>query len=46
MVVPTAALVACGVAAALAAGPLYGLSTRTAHDLMEPARYVHAVLGR
>lgn len=46
MVVPTGALVACGVAAALAAGPLYGLSVRTAHDLMEPARYVHAVVGR
>jgi multicomponent Na+:H+ antiporter subunit D len=46
MVVPTALLVAAGLAIALAAGPLYSLSERTARDLLHPDAYVHAVLGR
>ena len=45
MVVPTALLVAAGLAIALAAGPLYSLSERTARDLLHPNEYVHAVLG-
>jgi multicomponent Na+:H+ antiporter subunit D len=45
MVVPTAALVAAGLVIAIAAGPLYSLSERTASDLLHPARYEHAVLG-
>jgi formate hydrogenlyase subunit 3/multisubunit Na+/H+ antiporter MnhD subunit len=46
MVVPTALLVAAGLAIAFAAGPLYSLSERTARDLLHPAEYVHAVLGQ
>jgi multicomponent Na+:H+ antiporter subunit D len=45
MVVPTALLVLCGLAAAVAAGPLYALSERTAQDLMDPAAYVQDVLA-
>ncbi len=45
MVVPTAALVACSLAVAAAAGPLYSLSERTAQDLLAPDRYVEDVLG-
>ena len=33
------------IAIALAAGPLYGLSERAAQDVLEPARYVTAVMG-
>jgi multicomponent Na+:H+ antiporter subunit D len=46
MVTPTAALAAISLAIALFAGPLYGLSERAAQDLLEPGRYVTAVLGR
>jgi len=46
MVVPTTVLVACTLAVAAAAGPLYSLSVRAAHDMVDPGRYVHAVTGR
>jgi multicomponent Na+:H+ antiporter subunit D len=45
MVGPTAALVACSVAVAIAAGPLYALSTRAARDLVDRDRYIDQVLG-
>jgi multicomponent Na+:H+ antiporter subunit D len=45
MVVPTGALVALGLAMALAAGPLYRLSERTANDLLDRDAYVQQVLG-
>ena len=44
MVIPTVALVACSLAIAVAAGPLFALSQRTAADLLDPSRYVHEVL--
>ena len=40
----TAALVALSLAIALAAGPLFDLSTRAATDLLDPGGYVSAVL--
>ena len=46
MVAPTAVLVACSIAVALAAGPLYRLSERSAGSLLQPERYVEEVLGR
>lgn len=46
MVIPAVALVACTLAIALFAGPLFSLSERTAADLLHPTRYVHEVLGR
>ena len=46
MVIPAVALVVCTLAIALAAGPLFSLSQRTAADLLHPDRYVHEVLGR
>jgi multicomponent Na+:H+ antiporter subunit D len=46
MVGPTAVLVACSIAVAVAAGPLYRLSERTARDLLQPQQYVEEVLGR
>jgi multicomponent Na+:H+ antiporter subunit D len=45
MVLPTAALLALGLAIAFAAGPLYDLAERAAADLLAPERYVRAVLG-
>jgi multicomponent Na+:H+ antiporter subunit D len=45
MVVPTAILVAISLAIMLAAGALFGLSERAAHDLLDPSGYVKAVLG-
>ena len=45
MIAPTAALAALSVVIALFAGPLYGLSERAAVDLLDPARYVSAVMG-
>ena len=38
-------LVAVSLAVALAAGPLYNLSDRTANELLHPDRYVVEVLG-
>jgi multicomponent Na+:H+ antiporter subunit D len=46
MVIPTALLVACSLAIAVAAGPLFALSQRTANDLLDPSRYVQEVLDR
>lgn len=46
MVASTAALVACSLLVAVAAGPIYALSERAARDLMEPRAYVDRVLGR
>jgi multicomponent Na+:H+ antiporter subunit D len=45
MIVPTAALVAISLAIMLAAGSLFALSERAAHDLLDPSSYVRAVLG-
>ena len=45
MVIPAVALVACSVAIAVAAGPLFSLSERTAQDLLHPSQYVQEVLG-
>jgi multicomponent Na+:H+ antiporter subunit D len=46
MVLPTIALVACSLAVAVAAGPLYALSERAADDLLSPVSYIEAVLPR
>jgi multicomponent Na+:H+ antiporter subunit D len=46
MVVPTAALVACSLAIAAAAGPIYALSERTARDLLDRGGYIAEVLDR
>jgi multicomponent Na+:H+ antiporter subunit D len=46
MVVPTAALVACSLAVAAAAGPLYALSERAARDLLDRDGYITQVLTR
>jgi multicomponent Na+:H+ antiporter subunit D len=46
MVVPTAFLVACSLAVAVAAGPIYGLSRRAAHDLLDRDAYIEKVLQR
>ena len=43
MVIPTAALVALGVAITLMAGPLFGLSDRAATDLRHPSSYITSV---
>lgn len=45
MVVPTTALVACTLAVAVAAGPLFSLSLRAARDIVDPGRYVESVTG-
>jgi multicomponent Na+:H+ antiporter subunit D len=44
MVAPTAALVACSIAVAIAAGPLYALSERTAADLVDRDAYIARVI--
>ena len=44
MVAPTAALVACSLAVAAAAGPLYALSERAARDLLDREGYITQVL--
>jgi multicomponent Na+:H+ antiporter subunit D len=46
MVAPTVALVIVGLVIAVAAGPLFRLSERTARDLLEPRRYVEVVVDR
>lgn len=46
MVVPAAVLVAVSLAIAVAAGPLYALSERTAGELLDPGTYVAKVLDR
>jgi multicomponent Na+:H+ antiporter subunit D len=45
MVVPTAALVVVSLAIMVAAGSLFALSERAAHDLLNPSGYIRAVLG-
>lgn len=45
MVVPTAALVAAGLALTVAAGPLVRMTDRTAAELLQRSPYVAAVLG-
>ena len=45
MVLATAAVVLVSLAVMVAAAPLYALAERTAADLMDPVRYVAAVLG-
>ncbi|WP_241841909.1 Na+/H+ antiporter subunit D, partial [Pseudofrankia sp. BMG5.36] len=45
MIVATAGLVAVGLAFPVLAGPLSGLTTRAAADLLAPSVYEHAVLG-
>jgi multicomponent Na+:H+ antiporter subunit D len=42
----TAALVACSLAVAAAAGPIYALSERTAADLLDRDRYIRQVFER
>ena len=44
MVAPTAVLVGCSLAVAAAAGPLFSLSQRTAHDLLDRDHYIETVL--
>ena len=44
MVAPTVVLVACSLAVAALAGPIYGLSERTARDLLDRDAYVDLVL--
>jgi multicomponent Na+:H+ antiporter subunit D len=46
MLLPTAAVVACSLAVAAAAGPLYSLSERTATDLLDRTAYVSEVTRR
>ena len=46
MVIPAVLLVVCSLAIAVAAGPLFSLSERTATDLLHPSQYVDEVLGR
>ena len=41
----TAAMLACSLAIAAAAGPLYAFSDRTARDLMAPSTYIDEVMG-
>jgi multicomponent Na+:H+ antiporter subunit D len=45
MVAPTAALVACSLAVAVAAGPIYDFSQRAASDLLDRQAYIREVLG-
>jgi multicomponent Na+:H+ antiporter subunit D len=45
MVVTTVAAVVGGLALTVVAGPLYGLTTRAAEDLVDSSAYVTAVLG-
>ncbi|HEX2119920.1 MAG TPA: Na+/H+ antiporter subunit D [Acidimicrobiales bacterium] len=46
MLLPTAAVVACSLAVAAAAGPLYSLSERTAEELLDRTAYIAEVRGR
>jgi multicomponent Na+:H+ antiporter subunit D len=44
MVAPTAVLVACSLAIAIAAGPIYGFSEGAARDLLNRSQYIDQVL--
>ena len=46
MLAPTAVLVACSLAVAAAAGPIYAFSERTARDLVDRDVYIDQVLQR
>ena len=46
MLLSAAAVVVCSLAVAAAAGPLYGLSNRTAHDLLDRTDYITEVSRR
>jgi multicomponent Na+:H+ antiporter subunit D len=46
MVAPTALLVVCSLAIAVAAGPIYAFSERTATDLLDPRVYIEAVTAK
>jgi multicomponent Na+:H+ antiporter subunit D len=46
MVAPTMLLLICSVAVAAAAGPLYSISERTAHQLLDRHQYIEEVLHR
>jgi multicomponent Na+:H+ antiporter subunit D len=46
MMLSTAAVVVCSLAVAAAAGPLYALSNRTAHDLLDRTDYITEVTRR
>jgi multicomponent Na+:H+ antiporter subunit D len=43
MMLPTVGLVACSLAVAAAAGPIYAFSQRTAGELLDPGSYITAV---
>ena len=45
MVAPTVVLVLCSLGVAVAAGPIYSLSERTARDLLDRGAYIDEVLG-
>ncbi len=45
MVAPTVAIVACSLAIAVAAGPIYSFSQRAAGDLLDRQSYIDQVLG-
>ncbi len=45
MLVPTMALAAVGLALTVAAGPIFGYCDRAADEVLDPGRYVAAVLG-
>ena len=46
MLLSAAAVVACSLAVTAAAGPLYALSSRTAHDLLDRTDYISEVSRR
>jgi multicomponent Na+:H+ antiporter subunit D len=46
MVAPTALLVVCSLPIAVAAGPIYAFSERTATDLLDPRVYIEAVTAK
>jgi multicomponent Na+:H+ antiporter subunit D len=46
MVLPTVALVGCSLVVAIAAGPIYAFSQRTAHDLLDRGAYIREVVHR
>jgi multicomponent Na+:H+ antiporter subunit D len=45
MLVPTAALIAVGLALTIAAGPIFGYAERSAAEVLDRGQYVSAVLG-
>lgn len=45
MLVPTAALIAVGLALTIAAGPIFGYTERSAAEVLDRGQYISAVLG-